>query len=538
MDKNSTLYGAVRQTALAHPKKTALVYQKVKISYQRLLADIDSIAGWFLRKGVFEGDVVTLCMPNMPQAVVCFYALNKIGAIAHMVHPLAPEAQLQSYMRSVKSRMLVIPDTMIFNRESMVGHYDILVCSPAYYLGWIKDKIFSIKHNTTGIEDDSLRIYSYTHALQYNASAFMDHSNPNSTAVYLHSGGTGGTPKTICISSKAINALCSNGEEILGENPQGRYMLAVLPMFHGFGLSMGVHALLTMGGANTLMPRFNVDQVIKYIDSGKANYLIGVPTMYEALLAREDFSGKKLRNIRSAFIGGDFVSPRLINEFNERMEQAGSTARLYEGYGLTETVTVCSVNTASANKAGSVGKALSGVEIYAFDNDNNKLETGAVGELCVSGDQLMSGYLYDRINDGFFNCDGKKFVRTGDIGFVDEDGFVHFKSRIKRIAKVKGITVFPTEIENLCVRERSVVKECCIISTPDKNLGDALYLFVTLKEKLNDKERVDLKEDLADLIESRLSHYARPHKVFFLPKFPQTNVGKIDVNKLRDIYLK
>ena len=535
--ENLTLYGAVRKTALAYPKKTALVYMNVKISYARLLKDIDIMAGWFLRKGVYEGDVVTICMPNMPQTVVCFYALNKIGAIAHMVHPLAPQAQLQSYMRSVKSRMLIIPDTTVFNREGMVGHYDILICSPAYYLGWLQNKMFAVRNNTTGLEDDQLRIYRYANALQYNASAFVDHNKINATAVYLHSGGTGGTSKTICLSSKAINSLCSNGAKILGENPQGKFMTAILPMFHGFGLAMGVHAMLALGGTNTLMPRFDVNRLIKYIDAGKINYIIGVPTLYEALISNENFTGKKLRNIRCAFVGGDFVSQRLIDEFNAIMEKNGSSARLYEGYGLTETVTVCAVNTANDNKTGSVGKPLDGVTVCAFNGDT-PLPVGEVGELCIAGNQLMNGYLYDREGDTFVTYEGKKFVRSGDAGFVDEDGFVFFKSRIKRIAKVKGITVFPTEIEKLCVSERQVVKECCVVFIHDKNLGDELYLFVTLNEKLNEKESADLKEDLADLIESRLSHYARPHKVFFLPKFPQTAVGKIDSNKLRDIYLK
>ena len=537
MEKSKTLYQSVLETALRQPKKTAIFYMGVKISYKKLIEDVDSLAGWFLRKGVFEGDVVTICMPNIPQTVVCLYALNKIGAIAHMVHPLAPQAQLQSYMRSVKSRMLIIPDTMVFNREGMIGHYDILVCSPAYYLGWIRNKIFSVSNNTTNIEDDELRIYRYSKALQYSASVCVDHANANSTAVYLHSGGTGGMPKTICLSSKAINALCSYGEEILGEDPQGKYMMSVLPMFHGFGLAMGVHAMLALGGTSTLMPRFDAEKVIKHIENDKINYLIGVPTLYEKLLENGDFSGKKLKNVHCAFVGGDFVSDRLKNEFNERMQEAGSHVRLFEGYGLTETVTVCSVNTVNDYRDGSVGKPVGENKIYAFDGEN-KLDFNSIGELCIAGEQLMSGYLYDRSSDAFFNYEGEMFVRTGDMGYVDEDGFVYFVSRKKRIAKVKGITVFPTEIEKLCTIERPVVKEACVVSIPDKKLGDALYLFATLKEKLNDKERADLKNDLADFIESRLSCYARPHKVFFLPTFPQTAVGKIDVNKLRDIYLK
>lgn len=540
-DRFKTLYGAVDGSAAAFADNTALYYMGVRISYAELKKDIDACAGWFSTRGIKAGDAVTLCMPNIPQCVVLFYALSKIGAIAHMVHPLAPEAQLKSYMRSVGSKMLAIPDIMTDKYPSLVGgDAEVLLCSPAYYLGFIRRMLFGIKTMPalSGIKRNK-NVYSYADAVKCAPPSDPDFSDPDAAAVYLHSGGTGGQPKTIVLSSGAINALTDNSLEILGiKRFTGGSMLAVLPMFHGFGLAMGVHAMLCYGGCNTLMPKFHTADTIKLIEQNKINYLIGVPVLYEALLKKPDFSGDKLKNLRQAFVGGDYVPKRLLSDFNARMEENGSEARLYEGYGLTETVTVCAVNTTYASRAGSVGRPVGGVSIAAFDAASNPLPAGETGELCISGDELMNGYLHDEADEKrvFFTFGGKKWVRSGDVGSVDSDGFVFFKSRIKRIAKVNGVTVFPSEIERLCMDEIAGIKEACAAAVSDERTGDSVTLFVTLRAGAVSGE--ELSGEIKELVKNRLSVYAVPKRVIYVDEFPKTLVGKVDVNALKEKYCK
>lgn len=537
---NETLYQAVKNTAMAHPDRTALHYMGVDISYKRLFADINALAAWFKSQNIKRGDAVTLCMPNLPQCVACFYALNKIGAVAHMVHPLAPVAQLISYMQKVDSKMLVIPDIFaVQHAEIMESETPVLLCSPAYYLGKLKHIAFSIKNARSVAYGRKCPCVSFYMDAVKSLPDGEEESDGERTAVYLHSGGTGGAPKTICLSSRAINSLCACSTELLSEPDfKGGSMLAVLPMFHGFGLAMGVHAFLTMGGTVTLMLKFRTEETLKLIAKNKVNYLIGVPVLYEALLKRKEFSGKKLKNLRVAFVGGDFVSDKLIEKFNARMRENGSAARLFEGYGLTETVTVCAANTRDNNRDGSVGKPNSCLKIACFDGDR-RLAPNEQGELCISGPQLMNGYLNDEegTNEAFFVADGERWVRSGDIGYIDEDGFVFFKSRLKRIAKVSGVTVFPSEIENLCMNFFLEIGEAHAIAAPDEMTGSAIVMFVCLSAPLAEEDAADLKIRIAELVESRLSVFARPKNIFFLPELPKTLIGKVDTNKLKEIYL-
>ncbi len=538
-DKNKTLYAAVKDSAALFPDKTALLFLGAKIDYASFIRDIDAVAGFLVGLGIQKGDAVTVCMPNIPQCAVVFYAASKIGAVAHMVHPLAPKAQLSEYMDSVKSKLLVLPDIMIDKYEELILSKKTLLCSPAHYLGFVRRILFSLKTMPlVNRVKKSENVYFYSDAVKCMPPSEPDFADPQATAVYLHSGGTGGHPKTIELSSRAINALTDNGMEILGITSfNGGCMLAVLPMFHGFGLAMGMHAMLCHGGCNTLMPKFHTYDTIKLIEQNKINYLIGVPVLYNALLSKPEFSGEKLKNLRQAFVGGDYVPKKLLEDFNARMSENGSSARLYEGYGLTETVTVCAVNTTYAHRDGSVGKPVRGITIRAFSEDLKPLETGKTGELCIAGDELMNGYYGDpeATNRAFFVYDGVKYVRSGDIGYVDEDGFVYFVSRIKRIAKVSGVNVFPSEIERLTMDEIEKIKETCAVAAPDERTGEAIVLFVSLKDKTEDRE--SFAEYVCDFIEQRLSPFARPKKVFFVDEFPKTLIGKVDSNKLKQIYL-
>ncbi len=542
-DKDKTLYGAVKDSALKFPDNIALLYMGAKIDYKTLLSDIDAIGGYFAAKGVKAGDAVTLCMPNIPQCVVCFYALSKIGAIAHLVHPLAPEEQLKAYMTSVNSKLLVIPDIMVKSLENIISNgFPTLLCSPAHYLGFVRKTLFSLKCMPTlsGLKKYE-NVDFYSAAIKNDPPKQPDFIAPEAAAVYLHSGGTSGNPKTIVLSSRAVNALTDNSFDILGiKSFSGGCMLAVLPMFHGFGLAMGIHAMLCHGGTDTLMPKFHTQETLKLIEQNKINYLIGVPVLYEALLRRKEFSGAMLKNLRQAFVGGDYVPKRLLEDFNKRMEENGSECRLYEGYGLTETVTVCSVNTNYASRDGSVGRAVGGIDIRAFSEKLEPLGSGEAGELCISGDELMNGYLNDpeETKAVFFEYDGRKYVKSGDIGYVDEDGYVFFRSRIKRIAKVNGVTVFPSEIEKLVMDEIDEIKEACAVAAKDERTGDGIALFMVAKNaELADEDKYALEVSVSDFIESKLSVYARPHKVFFVTELPKTLIGKVDFNKLKDIYL-
>ncbi|MDY0278866.1 MAG: AMP-binding protein, partial [Acholeplasma sp.] len=293
----------------------------------------------------------------------------------------------------------------------------------------------------------------------------------------------------------------------------------------------GVHAMLVFGGADTLMPKFDANKTIQLLKGNKINYLIGVPTLFEALLNHPEFSGPHLKNLRQAYVGGDYVSPSLKQRFNQVMADNQSHAQLLEGYGLTEVVTVCAVNTIFDQKMGTVGKPLPGIDIKIIDLETREtLPINESGEIAVSGPTRMNGYLNDTqaTNSTFLSIDGKTYVLTGDYGAIDEDGYIIFKQRLKRIIKVSGMPVLPSEIETL-VSSMPGISEVAAVGVKDQDRGNMIKLFITLKPGITKKIS---DEEIKSKIKSELSIYAVPKSIVYLDKMPKTIIGKIDTKEL------
>jgi long-chain acyl-CoA synthetase len=294
---------------------------------------------------------------------------------------------------------------------------------------------------------------------------------------------------------------------------------------------MGVHAMLSFGGVDTLMPKFKAEDVIKLIKKNQINYVIGVPTLFEALLNNPHFEGPHLVNLKQAFVGGDYVSPTLKQRFNTIMSRWQSPAMLLEGYGLTEVVTVCAVNTRFDNKEGTVGRALPGITIAIVDTETKAmLPVGDYGEIAVFGPTQMNGYLSDveGTESTIKNYDGQPYVLTGDYGKMDGDGYVYFKQRLKRIIKVSGMPVLPSEIETL-VSTYDHISEVAAVGVPDEQRGSRIRLFVTLKPGM---DKLVSDAEIMEKIKSELSIYAVPKSITYLDQMPKTIIGKIDTRAL------
>lgn len=538
MNPNHSLYETVVTTASLHQDNDALFFMGKAVKYPALIAKIDEAAAGFVGAGIGAEDVVTVCMPNVLETIYAFYALSKIGAIAHMVHPLTPYAQMKGYMKHADSKMLVILDTMYPVYRGLVEELGItlvLVCPVATFAG-IKPfayRLINRKKLAGIVYGEKVKAFSSFAAGQPAAKTAK--TDPKAAAVYLHSGGTSGQPKTIELSAYAINTLAFQVQFVMEEPDfNGRHMLGVLPMFHGFGLCMGIHAMLCVGGTDTLMPKFKADQTIDLIKRNRVNYVIGVPTLFESLLNHPKFAGKHLVNLRRAYVGGDFVSAKLKEDFSRVAREWGSTAELLEGYGLTEMVTVLSVNTPSNKRPDTVGHPLPGIGVKILDVANqSEVPMGVCGEIAVSGETMMIGYLHDPaataqtiipLKDG-------RYLRTGDYGYLDGDGHIHFKQRLKRIVKVSGMPVMPSEIETL-VTGMPAILEAAAIGVPDPERGNMIKLFITIKP---DHKPGPDEESIRKLIRDHLSVYSVPKLIVKLDKMPRTVVGKIDTNALGKI---
>ncbi len=533
MEHNQTLYQALQESARKHPKNNALLFMKKYIDYKALKSKVDSLAAGFADLHLKKDNVVTLAMPNVFEAVYAFYALNKIGVICHMVHPLTPVIQMSKFMKETGSKYLVILDTFYDHYSNLLKDKKMkfILARPTNEFGFFKKlgyKFLNKKKLKNIVYSDNIIDILDLYSSRGQKTAEVD---PKSTACLLHSGGTTAEPKIIELSHYSINFLADTLPYIMDrKNFKDKHMLAVLPMFHGFGLCMGIHGMLICGGVDTLVPKFNTNEVITSIQNNQCNYIIGVPSMFESLLRQKEFRCQELENIEQTFVGGDYVAMDLKKRWDSVMIYYYSKARLLEGYGLTEVVTVSSVNTLKDHLQTSVGKPLPGIEMEILNQRTLEfISADTAGEIVVSGPTMMNGYLNDQTatNNTIIEIDGKKWVRTGDLGYIDNEGYVHFKQRVKRIIKVSGMPVLPAEIENFLMNYQEI-QEVAAIAVPDEDKGNRVKLFIVY----NKGQFPISKPKIMELIKTNISIYAVPKEIVILKELPKTVIGKTNILEL------
>lgn len=538
--KGKTMYEALLESANDFPNGTAIYYQGKKISFRNLIRRIDRMADILSnRLDIKRNDVILIAQPNIPDTLVIFYAANKIGAISNFVHPFTPFNQVRVIMQKTNTKVAFLFEQRIAKE---VDRYRKLV-----------DKIY-----VTRIEDDLPLAQKIIYHSFYNnkirkklgkwrgkfsgfkyvkdlkptgkGSPFVK-GNDKETSILLHSGSTTGDPKTICLSSWNFNFLSERACDFLSCEPEfirGKGMLSVLPSFHGFGLCMTMHAPMVNCFASILMPKFSAEGTAKIMKHIKVASICGVPTMYENLLKCDKFTkSKHLKDLYVCFCGGDTMPISLKERWDKAMKENGSNCQIFEGYGLTEAVCVNAVNTYSANKIGSFGKAARDVTFRIVDEKGNEVPRGTIGEVTIKSEAMMNGYFKDPENTKKAIVDG--WLYTGDLGYMDKDDFVFFKQRKKRVVKVSGVGIFPTEIERL-VETVPGVEAVCAIRIPDERLQSAIKLLVVAK--YFDEE--GMKEAIMDTCSKYLIRWAMPKEIEFRDSLPLTQLGKVDFRKLQE----
>lgn len=440
--------------------------------------------------GINKGDVVTVALPNIMESVIAFYGVNAVGGIANMVHPSLPQSVLTSIQEDTHSILLI----------GMKNHKSIN------------------KKITCRTQLDSE--FSWEKFISLDAPEIL-YNEMDSVSVYLHSGGTTDNPKTIVLSSENFNSLAKGlGSMFKKDEARGYRSLTTLPLFHGFGLGAGVHAMLNLGVELVMIPKFDKFKTPDIVVDKKINMILGVPLIFQAILASGKVrSEKDLSYIKNCFIGGDSAPVELTANFNNLLRAKNSPALLCEGYGLTECVSVCTVNRNDNYKEGSIGLPLDNVEVAIMDDNDKILSDESIGEICVSGGIVMQRYLSGQ-NNCFTEKNGKKYLKTGDYGYRDVDGYYYFVERKKRIVKISGVTVFPSEVENV-LRTHFAVSNAFVKPASQEN--SKLKAFVVLK-----KDRFITEDQLKEYCRNHLMKWAVPEEFVFLNELPLTPIGKID----------
>jgi long-chain acyl-CoA synthetase len=310
-------------------------------------------------------------------------------------------------------------------------------------------------------------------------------------------------------------------------------VLAVLPIFHGFGLGALVHAGLISGAKLVMVPQFSAEIVAKLMRTEQPTLMAGVPTLYDSLARDPALQKADLSSLRAAFCGADTLQPGVRDRFERLVAERGGHVRLLEGYGLTEAVTAVMGNPIHAPRAGTVGMPFPDVDVLICEPGSERVvETGTDGEICVAGPPVMLGYLDDpeaTAETLITHTDGRTWLHTGDLGRMDEDGFVTFASRSKRMIKSSGFNVYPSQVESVLL-EHPAVAECCVIGVPDEAQGQRVRAIVVLRDTA---ARADaLESELVDHCRQRLIKWSCPREVEFRAELPLTKLGKVDYRAL------
>ncbi len=541
-----SMWENVMDAAHKYPDYIAFDFMGKKTTYRDFEKQVNDCAKALCAQGVKPGQRVTICMPNCPQTVVMFYAVNAIGAIANMIHPLSSEKEIEFYINHSKSVLALTVDMFYSKFEAIKDDIklDTLVITS------IKDALsvpMRVGYSLTeGIKIEKLPkdapILNCNFFIKKGKSytgKYIAKVNKDDPAVILYSGGTTGTTKGILLSHFNFSALTA---QLFETNPMaqaGDKMLAVMPMFHGFGLGVTIHAMLANGGRCILVPRFTPETYAKDIVKHRCNFIAGVPTLYEALLRQPSMDGADLSCLKGVFSGGDSLSVELKKRFDKWLADHGATIKVREGYGTTECVTASCLTPMHLYKEGSIGQPFPDTYYKIVDVGTNiEVPYGQEGEICISGPSVMLGYLdqpEETANTLRKHGDGRIWLHTGDLGIMDEEGFIYFKQRIKRMIITSGYNVYPSQLENILDGFESV-QMSCVIGVPDPYKMQKIKAFVTLKAGYEPTE--ETKQSILAYCKKHIAKYAMPYDIEFRDSLPKTLVGKVAYRVLEEEELK
>ena len=527
---------AVENIAEKYPSVIAYDFMGSHTNYRRCVEEIHACARALRAAGVKENDRVTIAMPNCPQAVSMFYAINMVGAIANMIHPLSAEGEIEFYLNDSKSVAALTLDQFYGKFESIRQNTPAL---KTLIVASIKDALNPVMKLgyalTEGKKVPKLpEDGSYITWKQFiaNGKSFTGDPRVNRVgaqpAVILYSGGTTGVTKGILLSNLNFNAL---GAQIIATNPiysVGDKMLAIMPMFHGFGLGVSIHSMLVNGGRCVLVPRFTPQTYAELLRKHKPNFIAGVPTLYEALLRLDGLDDLDLSCLKGMFSGGDSLPVELKKRIDAFLKDHKATIEVREGYGTTECVTASCLTPSGLAREGSIGIPFPDT-YYKIVMPGTEIEVpyGQEGEICLAGPTVMMEYVnhpQETADTLRKHADGLTWVHTGDLGVMDKDGYIYFRQRIKRMIVTSGYNVYPSQIEGI-LDKNECVHMSCVIGVKDPYKMQKVKAFIVLKPDYEPSD--ETREKIMDYCRKHIAKYALPYEIEFRDELPKTLVGKV-----------
>ncbi len=540
---HTTMYQQVAEAAQIYPTNTAYIFQGKKTAYADFKARIDAAARGLYNLGIRKGDRVTICMANTPQALDCFYGLNRIGAIPNMIHPLSAANEIAFYLNVSHSKAILtlaqFYDKVASIRDQVDHPFTVLVARIADELPFPLNLLYPV---TSGGKADRVpagkdfTLWNDMVAGGKGTQLPADDGKYDDCGAILYSGGTTGTTKGIMLSNLNFNALGLQTIAASGfGSVAGMKMLSIMPVFHGFGLGIGIHTALIGGATCILVPQFSVKVYADVLKKEKPNIIPGVPTLFEALLRADGLDDLDLGFLKGIFSGGDSLSPELKKKVDAFLKAHNCHEQIREGYGTTECVTASCLTPKDYARSGSIGVPFPDVYYKIVKpGTTEEVTPNTEGEICVSGPTVMLGYMdqpEETANTLRHHGDGRIWLHTGDLGHMDEDGFVYFRQRLKRMIVTSGYNVYPSQLENIIDHHDKVLLSC-VIGIKDAYRGARIRAYVVPMPGVEPNE--ELKKEILDYCAQNVAKYACPRELIWRTELPKTLVGKVAYRVLEE----
>ena len=540
---HKTMYQLLADAAAKYPNNTAYVFMGKQTSYDAFMKRIDAAAKGLYHMGIRKGDKVTICMANTPQALDCFYALNRIGAIPNMIHPLSAAKEIAFYLNFSKSKAILtlaqFYDKVASIRAELEQPVEILVARIADELPMPLNLLYPVTKGGKADRAPAAKDYTLWYDMVKAGRSTVlpaDDGHFDDCGAILYSGGTTGTTKGIMFSNLNFNALGLQTIAASGfGSVAGMKMLSVVPVFHGFGLGIGIHTALIGGATCILIPQFSVKTYAETLVKQKPNIIPGVPTLFEALLRADNLKGVDLSFLKGIFSGGDSLSPELKKKVDTFLKEHNCSEQIREGSGTTECVTASCLTPKDYARSGSIGVPFPDVYYkIVTPGTTEEVDPNTEGEICISGPTVMLGYMdqpEETAQTLRRHVDGRIWLHTGDLGRMDQDGFVYFRQRIKRMLVTSGYNVYPSQLENI-IDHHDKVLISCVIGIKDEYRGQKIKAFVVPMPGVDPTE--ELKKEILDYCSGHIAKYAMPREIEFRTELPKTLVGKVAYRVLEE----
>lgn len=535
----------------------AIMYYGKKISYKNYIDMIDETARRLYNLGVTEGEVVTVMSVANPELEVLFYALNKLGAVINLIDVRSDYKQIKKYLMEVKSSEVVVMDNFLPEFDKCMEDEDVdnivenvITLSPYNSVlfpfnvlaekksrkedSTLYSKIDEIKKKNkymTWNDLMSVHKYRYPRYPRYKK---------NMVAALVHTGGTTGVPKTVKLSNENFNAMAIQYKSLNANYNKGDTFLNGIVPFVAYGIVVTIHMPMCLGMTNIIAPILSPKEFTEFMIKYKPNHTATVPTYVEHFIEDEKANSMNWKCIKHIGVGGESFTRTQEQEVKDFLKNHNSSGSIDKGFGMTELSGTSVTCMGNVNKFTSLGIPLPLNTYGIFERGTDKeLKYGEEGEICITGPTEMIGYLDNEEEEGKIikiHSDGKKWIHSEDVGIIDEDGFLFFKGRYKRLIPHGGFKLYPSYIEGVIMKHPDI-DNCCVISIPDKVYGASPEAHVVIK-KDSVSELKKLKEELIKLCQDKLPSYSQPEDFIFEEDLPLTSVGKVDYKKVEKMRIK